>query len=159
MYYYAYGSNMSIKRIQARIDTKPVPGIFKLSDHRLVFNKAGIDGSAKANVVSMQGDCVYGKLFVLSDANKSILDEVEGDGYVSHQITVSNNEGECKQAYCYIGVKLDNDILPFDWYLMHIIKGASEAGLPTEYIERLRSVQTLVDLNEQRRARELAIYT
>ncbi|WP_448549382.1 gamma-glutamylcyclotransferase family protein [Thalassotalea fusca] len=159
MYYFAYGSNMSLARIQARIEAVPVKGFFQLPGHSLIFNKVGKDGSAKANIMPHSTHNVFGRLYQLSDEDKSTLDAIEGSGYTCQRVSVKNNSGELIQAYCYIAININRAMRPFDWYLTHILQGAIEADLPSDYVSYLSLINTVEDPNMQRKSSELAIYS
>ena len=149
---------MSVNRIQARVKAVPVSGHFQLPASRLVFNKVGRDGSAKANIIPDKQNVVYGRVFELSDESKSELDEVEGSGYICQQVEVVNNRNVCLSAYCYVAVDTGDNILPFNWYLTHIIRGAKEACLPVDYIQLLSQVNVVLDTDIKRCAVEMAIH-
>ena len=48
--YFAYGSNLSLARLRERIGIALPLGVAELPDYRLVCDKRGADGSAKANL-------------------------------------------------------------------------------------------------------------
>ena len=82
MKYFAYGSNMSLARLQQR-----TPEVRRLSScvlpgHSLRFHKAGRDGSGKCDafLTGNPRDRVMGALFELCPEQKPDLDRVEGLG-------------------------------------------------------------------------------
>lgn len=52
LYYFAYGSNMSVSRLQSRITIEEDVGAAYLEGWQMVFNKRGRDGSGKANLIA-----------------------------------------------------------------------------------------------------------
>lgn len=47
---------------------------------------------------------------------------------------------------------------PYTWYVEHVVAGAEEAGLPAEYINNLKGVESVIDPDPEREKKELAIY-
>lgn len=64
--YFAYGSNLMAERLRERgvgfVSARPAV----LRDHRLAFDKAGRDGSGRANVIRALGGQVHGVLYELT---------------------------------------------------------------------------------------------
>ena len=46
----------------------------------------------------------------------------------------------------------------FDWYLQHVLAGATENELPSRYVEVIRRIPTVVDENRGRAAKERQLY-
>ena len=68
--YFAYGSNMSTRRLQGRVSAEP-RGVASLERHALRFHKQSTDGSGKAGAqfTGDAHDIVHGVLFELSEAD------------------------------------------------------------------------------------------
>ena len=49
-------------------------------------------------------------------------------------------------------------MLPYSWYLNHVLIGAREACLPDSYIETIAEVSTMEDQDPGRSRRELSIH-
>src|SRR5699024_11701520 len=80
--YFAYGSNMSRRRLQARVPSARVLGTGILANHALAFHKfSGRDGSGKCDIVASDNATVYGVLFCIPAAELSVLDAYEGNGH------------------------------------------------------------------------------
>ncbi|WP_372613410.1 gamma-glutamylcyclotransferase family protein, partial [Halomonas sp.] len=79
-FYFAYGSNMNLARVVARIGRtrRALSGV--LHDHALRFDKASrVAGIAHANVVPVSGDRVEGALFELETPDQiQLMDPYEG---------------------------------------------------------------------------------
>lgn len=161
MYYFAYGSNMSQKRLTRRIPAERL-GIATLDAHRLSFTKPSeADGSAKCDICPAEKpeDVVYGVLYEVREEHKAVLDGYEGlgYGYTSELVTVAWSGREV-EAVTYIAVHRSDSILPFNWYKEHVIRGALENGMPGHYVESIRKVPSQKDPDNRRASSELSIY-
>jgi hypothetical protein len=58
-YVFSYDSNLLFERIQDRIKSKKAIFSYSLKRYGLAFNKAGVDGSAKANIEETGNDRQY----------------------------------------------------------------------------------------------------
>ncbi len=158
---FAYGSNMSERRLQARVASAQKHAIAKLSRNQLRFHKQSlVDGSAKCDVfyTGNQQDCVWGVVFSLNQTELAVLDRIEGKGYDRVWLEVETESGEVLQVISYKANCIDASLLPYDWYKDHVLVGAREAGLAAEYIARIEAVEAQLDPDHERRKKELAIY-
>ena len=97
--YFAYGSNMSEKRLKKRVSSAKVVGTGVLKNYCLTFNKTSIDGSGKCNIECCKSDEVYGVLFEIDEYQKCCLDKVE-EGYNSKCVKIEVLDSKCsKYAY------------------------------------------------------------
>ncbi len=163
MLYFAYGSNMSTARLTSRVPSAKLIGRFKLAGHRLKFHKVSTDGSAKCNAYQTlkKHDEVIGALFIIDPLEKPRLDQAEGlgQGYSQYQVDVYNDTGLIERAFTYKATIINDELKPYDWYLNHVLIGATETGLPKAYIQQfIWSVESVADKNIQRAALELAIH-
>jgi len=160
--YFAYGSNMSLARINARVDSAIKLGNFILPHHELRFHKSGRDGSAKCDAfyTGEKHHRVAGVLFRISLHDKQVLDGYEGlgAGYEDKEVTVLSSLGEQHRAILYYATDIDPTLSPYDWYKEHVLTGAHDAGLPTEYIERIAGISALPDPDRLRAEKQRAIY-
>ena len=163
MRYFAFGSNLSRRRLAARIDCRPCEGIFRLERHRLLFHKWGRDGSAKCDAfyTGRSADYVLGVLYEINPVDLAELDCIEGcgAGYERDNLPVQHSLGHAVTAVAYRATHVAPSLLPFHWYLQHVVTGAQEAGLPKEYVAALQCVEVRDDPDTARSARELAVYT
>ena len=155
--YFAYGSNMFTKRLNAS-DRSPEARFIcsgHIHGHALKFHKRGADGSGKANAIRTenQDDIVYGALFEIGGANKSQLAKAEGvgKGYQECGVNVILPDKRIT-AISFIADPdaIQDDLKPFDWYLDLVIAGAREHKLPANYIEQLEKVESIKDMDEGR---------
>jgi hypothetical protein len=160
--YFAYGSNMSHRRLRARVPSASKLANATLYRHRLCFHKRGQDGSAKCD--ALQGaDLKYqvrGVLFEISAADKPGLDRLEGlgVGYAVKDVAVRLDNGALIQAYTYSAMLIDPALRPYHWYKEHVLRGAIENQLGTAYIASIQQVESIADPNPERHVHELAIY-
>lgn len=163
MHYFAYGSNMSLSRLRARVPSAAALGCWALKGHDLRFDKSSHDGSAKCDAycTSDAGDVVFGVLFKMDPGEKPALDKAEGlgYGYDEKEVTLTAQDGALITATTYFATNIDVHMKPYSWYLNHVLVGAREALLPADYIElRIASVVAVEDSDRDRDARERAIH-
>ncbi|PSJ44476.1 gamma-glutamylcyclotransferase [Zobellella endophytica] len=162
MHYFAYGSNMSLARLCARVPGARPLGRFRLAGHRLCFHKVGRDGSGKCDAAETgnPADGVHGVVFALPPGGKARLDEVEGrgQGYGDKWVWVEDAGGRRWRAFTYYATRRDPGLRPYCWYLHHVLVGAREAALPADYIGALEAVACRPDPDPGRNAEEGAIY-
>lgn len=140
--YFAYGSNMSTKRLCERIPDARSIGIAVLKDYEFMCNKKSKDGSSKGNIAPLKDAFTWGVIFELPDTAITILDKAEG-GYTRNTVTVlvGGKEMECET---YISQEITTE-QPYDWYLNYIIEGAREHGLPEDYVLSLSRIKVKAD--------------
>lgn len=157
--YFAYGSNMSPARLQARVGRVELLGTGILEHFALAFRKKGRDGSGKCDISSEPGSRVFGGLFRFPEDGLEVLDRIEGLGFgyerLSVEILVDN---ERLQAHTYKATRIDPDAKPFTWYLRHVEEGAKALGLPEDYRARIRAVGAVRDDDSAREQEELSLY-
>jgi len=160
--YFAYGSNMSLRRLRARVPSAQKFCRARLPLHQLRFHKQShVDGSAKCDAffTGASSDNVEGVIYQFNLSEQPKLDSVEGvgNGYEIKQVTLITEQGDLI-AYTYIATDIDNALLPFDWYKQHVLVGAKENRLPQSYIDEIIAVPVTQDVDKLRRQRELGLY-
>ncbi|KGJ89445.1 gamma-glutamylcyclotransferase family protein [Thalassotalea sp. ND16A] len=162
MKYFAYGSNMSVVRLKERAPSVDKIGVFMLKGHQLRFHKVGKDGSGKCDAyqTTNKDDKLFGALFEITEADKKVLDRVEGlgDGYEEKVVTVKNDSGDVFAALMYYATCTDPSLKPFSWYLNHVVVGAKETNVPAQYLELIQSTQSVDDPDPNRDAKQRAMY-
>ncbi len=160
--YFAYGSNMSTRRLQQRVRVVEVVTVAWLEGHRLKFHKKSHDGSAKCDIeqTGVAGDRVYGVVFRLPASDKPALDAMEdlGRSYAEKRVVVNSPAGEQYEAFTYYALVMDPYMKPYTWYKEHVLRGAREHHLPPDYIDRIERVAAEADADTERHAGELVIY-
>lgn len=163
MRYFAYGSNMSLARLRARVPSANLLGCHVLREHDLRFHKAGADGSAKCDAYFTANalDHIYGALFEIDPSEKANLDRVEGlgFGYDEKEVIVTGPNGGSVTAVTYVALRIDHTLKPFSWYRNHVHTGAIDIAVPADYVERkILAVAVTEDYDESRDALERAIH-
>lgn len=161
IYYFAYGSNMAIERLTARVPSAQLISVAELIGHALKFHKLGDkDGSGKCDAVhsGSDDDRVYGALYSILESDVPALDNIEGPGYRRKLVTVRSEDIGKVEAQTYLAIRIDPCLRPLDWYKEHVVRGAKGLGLSASYIEAIEAVACEIDTDASRRAQELAIY-
>ena len=162
MLYFAYGSNMSPKRLLQRVPSAVVIGVAILPGHRLAFHKVGRDGSAKcdAALTNAAADRVHGVIYRIDSGHKLGLDAREGlgCGYEQKTVEVQLRDHRQSSAFLYYATHIDASLRPFTWYREHVLRGAREHALPGHYIAAIHAVDAVDDPDPERHKLETAIY-
>ena len=160
--YFAYGSNMFSRRIQA---TNIAPSavavdIGFVQGRRFTFGKVSRDGSGKCDIETTNNpnNRTYGVLYKINAKDKTSLDAAEGlgAGYSETNIQIVTSTGTATAA-TYIASYKEAILRPYQWYKAFVIAGALEHGLPAEYVEWLRTFEAQADSNSDRRAEREAL--
>jgi hypothetical protein len=159
---FAYGSNLTLARIEERIGKVAIVTIGKLEGHALRFHKIGRDGSGKADAYATgrAEDEVWGAVYEFSAGTKRRLDRFEGLGteYLDTEIEVITAAGVLRaHAYRARPDRIDETLLPFDWYHRFVLHGARAHGLPADYVAALSRAAVRVDPDRTRAERALAL--
>ncbi len=162
MKYFAYGSNMALKRLWERVPGAHFTGVYHLGSHDLRFHKAGKDGSAKCDAffTGSDADVVEGVVFEVDAQEVKYLDSVEGvgDGYEKKDIEVFDGNRDSLTAFTCVATVIDESLLPFSWYKTHVLVGAMSYGLSRVYIEKIAWVKDVEDPDKAREKLESAIH-
>ena len=136
--YFAYGSNMASRRMHARVPGARALGRARLGGWRLVADKPGRDGSAKANVARSAGDRVWGVLWELAPADLAALDRHE----VGYERTAASVDADAGPVLATLYASRLRDASPglAPAYKAWVLEGAREHGLPPEWIARLEAL-------------------
>jgi gamma-glutamylcyclotransferase len=135
---FAYGSNMHAERMRARVPSAVSRGRAWVAGRRLVFNKRGRDGSAKANLSVDPEGGVWGVVWEVEATALAGLDPYEG-GYERIRASAETDDGTRLEVEVYVSEQLTDDATPFDWYMDHVLHGARAHGLPAEYLAWLEA--------------------
>jgi len=160
VYYFAYGSNLSTKRLTKRLPTAKCVGVAELMGYSLTFAMLSTDGSAKCDIQSDPSNeaMVLGVIYQLSEQELSQLDSIEGARYDRIAMSVQLKNGQSTMAFCYIANTHHTGVLPFCWYKQHVLNGANEHDFPKEYVNLIDMQLCTQDLDLGREQRELEIY-
>ncbi len=140
VWYFAYGSNMSRAQMRSRAGEILEEQAGRLENYELLFNKKARGGSATANIHHAPGKTVHGILYKIQESALRSLDRYEGvpEHYRRIEVNVTNASGHKIAAQAYIATKVEKGLRPAPHYLQGILQGASEHGLPADYIAELK---------------------
>ncbi|MCG7995459.1 MAG: gamma-glutamylcyclotransferase [Candidatus Thiodiazotropha taylori] len=162
MLYFAYGSNMSSRRLRERVPSARFRSTATLEAHELRFHKRSRDGSAKCDALETHNPQhrVIGVVFEIAQAEKAELDRHEGlgYGYEEKQVSLLTGSAESLTAFTYYATHIDSLLKPYSWYKHHVLSGAREHQLPTTYLDRIERIEAIIDPNSARHVLEMAIY-
>jgi gamma-glutamylcyclotransferase len=142
-WYFAYGSNLWIDQMVARLGPLPLgaeqPRIARLPGYRLAFNMRGENGEVYANIVR-PGEYVLGVIYSCDADALEKLDQFER-GYHRQRIVVVGETGETVEAVAYVA-EPENVIdggKPSTEYVQRILRGVRQHGLPEAYLREIES--------------------
>ena len=162
MHYFAYGSNMSLARLRARIPSARRIGTYRLQAHELRFHKVGRDGSGKCDAfhTGHPDHVVIGAVFDIDPLEKAQLDLVEGigAGYDEKQVDLQGVHGPDVAAFTYVATRINLLLRPYTWYKHHVLTGARESLLPLDYIRAIERIESIRDRDANRTAAEYAVH-
>lgn len=140
--------------MQKRVPSARLIGSSILPRYDLRFHKVGrLDGSGKCNVVP-GGNGVYVAIFTIEESERSLLDSIEGRGNGYESLTIeAEGFGRC-WSYIATPDAVDNSLRPTDWYKEMVRLGCLFHKFPREYIQFVRQVFAVKDLDHQRSHRE-----
>ncbi|WP_424501733.1 gamma-glutamylcyclotransferase family protein, partial [Robiginitalea sp.] len=144
MNYFGYGSNLNLTSLKAKGVLPKRSYVGQLPNFRLKFNVQHWfrheGGMGNIEPSDDPNDVVEGMLHECTEEDLEALDRMEayGVGYDRVRIKVDTHEG-LKEALTYTGLPeiINEDCLPTRRYLNIILKGAREAGLSNNYIQKL----------------------
>ena len=162
MKYFAYGSNMSQRRLKYRTPSVELIGVYLLKQYDLRFHKRSVDGSGKCDAffTGDDNDLIWGLVYDIDEEEKLYLDTIEGvgQGYEIKTLTVQDETGEPLEVFMYVATDIDPSLKPYGWYKIHVLTGALESFFPQSYLEKINEVDAVPDKNKSRELQELAIY-
>ncbi|MBB3207790.1 hypothetical protein FHS27_003617 [Rhodopirellula rubra] len=144
--HFAYGSNMSTRRLRKRCPSAVVVSTGYVVGRKLCFHKIGKDGTAKADAfwTGDASDVLHGVIYRCNQSDRAMLDRCEsiGVGYTTAAVEVHTSTGDAHRVYLYEALPsmISASLRPARWYVEHVLDGAVEHGLPREYQESLRQL-------------------
>jgi gamma-glutamylcyclotransferase len=136
MLYFAYGSNMSSRRLRARVPSARAVGLGSIQGRRLAFHKLGSDGSGKCDIPESDdpSDRVHGVLYEIAESDWMSLDRAEGEGAHYHRarLMVDRSDEPTVEAWVYLADarQIRAGLRPTAAYLQHVLEGAREHSVP-----------------------------
>ncbi len=111
-----------------------------LEDHKIIYDGYSdyMRRRARANVVSSEGDVVWGGLYEISETDLTSLDVSEfcPNSFDRKKTNVKDEEGNSYEAIVYRRDKREL-CAPSTEYRQTIIQGAKDCKLPKEYIRAI----------------------
>jgi gamma-glutamylcyclotransferase len=141
-WYFAYASNMKRAQMQSRAGEILEERLATLPDYEVAFNKKARGGTATANISQSPGKSVLGVLYRIRESAFSNLDRFEGapQHYRRTELSVVDAAGNRIPAQVFIAARVEKQPLrPASHYLQTMVEGASEHGLPANYIEKIQA--------------------
>lgn len=155
LYYFAYGSNLHPLRLIERVPSAKLCGTAMVTGYTLAFHKKGVDSSGKCTIVQTDSntDGVYGAVFKIAREHQERLDSFESlnKGYLHHQLQIHCMQ-RVVECFTYIAQEhyIDKTVVPYDWYKLLVVLGASYHGFPEEYIDMLKQQKSQRDCDADR---------
>lgn len=144
VWYFAYGSNLSVTQKEDRTGRIRSAVPCRLAGYRFAFNKRGGDGSTKANIVPDPAGDVWGVAYLCNREAMRAMDRnegVSGGHYLRHPVEVVARTGESISAVTYVAEPnfLVEGIQPSEDYLHRILDGARHYDLPKDYVRSIEA--------------------
>ncbi|NVB39189.1 gamma-glutamylcyclotransferase [Pseudenhygromyxa sp. WMMC2535] len=135
--YFAYGSNMSRARLEARVGVVRDLGAIHLPGHVHRFSKRGRDGTGKGNVEARAAqDLVWGVLYDLGAAQFEALRAFES-GYREARLGMDAAHLGRVEALSFVACEAVAELAPTTAYLEHYRQGVVEHGIPATYLQEI----------------------
>ena len=150
IWYLGYGSNMNRGIFEDRRGMRPLETqIALLENYRLCFNlPIGPGERGVANLEPHNDARVWGVAYLITTAQAEHLDRTEGvprGGYRRIAVDAVVNDGTRIAAFTYQSNRISLGRKPSPRYIGLLIEGATYHGLPTEYLDYLRSFELAAD--------------
>ncbi|MDA0225255.1 MAG: gamma-glutamylcyclotransferase [Proteobacteria bacterium] len=146
--YFAYGSNLLSRRLQARTPTARPVGVGLLRGHVLRWHMSAVDVSGKCDVVQVDdpASAVHGVVYEIAAVEMPLLDRAEtlGVGYRKAEVPIELVDRSVT-ASVYIALTVDSSLAPYDWYKAYVVGGAKEHGIDPAYVAALEAVRAVPD--------------
>jgi len=144
VHYFAFGANMARRVLVTRRGIEPIASrAATVNDFALRFGLRGVPGvePAFATLVPASGAMVHGVLHTMRRVDLERLDRIES-AYDRVDV-VARTMDEDVHATAYVARRLSRDRTPSRRYLLLLIEGAREHGLPEDYIRELEARASL----------------
>jgi gamma-glutamylcyclotransferase (GGCT)/AIG2-like uncharacterized protein YtfP len=147
---FAYGSNMSLLQMKERCPNskdKLQPFVAKADGWKLCFPRhSDRRQGGVGSIVPAKGEVVWGVVFGVTLEDLASLDRSEGVPSAYRRDRLPLTWGNLKQeVWAYFAIPKDDPpkhYKPHEDYLALYIRGAESFKLPSEYIDKLRKIET-----------------
>lgn len=128
--------------------------VAKITGWRLCFPRYSKKRNGGVSSIEEPGETVWGVVYQIPESEIPLLDKSEGytegrrheqNSYIRQEKQVEEANGQPHTCYVYIANKNRPYKPSRESYLNYIIRGAEqhrEQGIPGDYIEKLRSIET-----------------
>jgi hypothetical protein len=161
VWYFAYGSNMQAATFRGRRGIVPRQAVAaKAVGWRLVLDKPPLItvGHSFANVVPDPGAFVYGVAYEISAEDYAHVEFSEGvqiGNYARADLDLETLQGGTLRACTLTSEKRGTGLKPSLRYMALLIEGATEHGLPDDWIAVLRGIPAEEESEAAKAARAL----
>ncbi len=133
LWYFAYGSNLNLRRLKERIGEWRERKRALLEGYRLSFREgvADIEEDKKGKV--------YGALYLISEEQLKKLDDYEGKKYTKIKVKAKTEDGEVLALTYYMKEK-KKFRRPNPLYLNIVLEGLMEQGYSDEVINQVKRI-------------------
>ncbi len=143
MNYFAYGTLLDLEYMRRLCPSARPLGVMRLDGYELGFAKCADPSRAGCTLDATPGGSVWGVHYELSDADMIKLDAASGvpqGNWARKPVTVHDLQGKPVETTTYAIPNESGRHVPPDAYVDHILSGAAEFKLPSDYIARLRKL-------------------
>ncbi|MBP2636343.1 MAG: AIG2-like family protein [Firmicutes bacterium] len=147
--YFAYGLSLNPQQMQLKCSNFEKVGIARLPGYRMdFFEYSPVWDGAMETIVPDEQSEVWGILYRLTDYSWDELDNCEdarldGTGaYFRSPVDVYGTDGITRLAMLYLKSRLGKPAFVSSEYMVQVLLGAVEQGLPAPYIEKLQAIAT-----------------
>ncbi|MBI2359279.1 MAG: gamma-glutamylcyclotransferase [Deltaproteobacteria bacterium] len=154
MLYFAYGSNMDWEQMKRRCPSVKFISVARLKDYRFAIARTSYSrGCGSAGVIPEPGACAWGVVYDIEEKDFGALDAAEDyapgrekNSYTRREGTVYADGAEGKNflVELYFPETEQNPPLPNPEYKRLIVGGATQWGLPQDYIRELEELKVAV---------------
>uniref|UniRef100_A0A4W5RJN4 Gamma-glutamylcyclotransferase b n=1 Tax=Hucho hucho TaxID=62062 RepID=A0A4W5RJN4_9TELE len=146
--YFAYGSNLLKERLQLKNPSASIHCVARLKDYKLIFgNYKGLASDrwhgGVATIENSPADEVWGVVWRMNVADLESLDSQENVRLGAYSPVEVNVKTRGQELNCRTYI-MNSCIYapPSPQYLKVILMGAEQNGLPKNYQEKLRAIET-----------------
>lgn len=148
IYYFAYGSNMDLKRVEGMELHFSSIKAAKVHGWKLVFNVIDnkYEGTGYANIIPSPNSTVEGLIYEIDHSSVKKLDVLEGYPHYylkKHVTAINNDDGSKISCLTYVGnqtmIKLG--LKPLRIYMKHLLSG--RIFMSKKYFEKLEHIKTI----------------
>ena len=144
-YYFAYGSNMSRKRIEDRVGKVKDLGVAHIEDYVLTADVLESKGRwGYANCKKEEGKVLYGVVYKLTLKQIRLLDFYEGSPIFYTRRLLKDNKGRFVDIYIDTSSRVQPKDAPLEVnYKNYLLKGATEHKFPLVAIVEIEKFATV----------------